>query len=73
MNTFEGIIYPKSAAPSISLKLFSSDANRPHPSNLVEGLFKSSSFFTFHIFLAKLLQTLIVFPSLYFDSFSEQP
>ena len=70
-NAFEGIMNPNPSV-SFSVKLFSSDS-KPHPSNLVEGLSKSSSFSTFHIFLAKLLQTLIVFPSLYFDSFSEHP
>ena len=72
MNFFEGTIYPLPST-SISLKLLSS-ANKPHPSNLSEGLFKSSSFLTFHIFFAKLLHTLIVLSSvLYFASFAEHP
>ena len=75
-NAFEGIMNPNSSE-SKSVKLFSS-ASKPHPSNLVEGLSKSSSFSTFHIFFAKLLhifKCLSPFSSfvIYFDSFAEHP
>ena len=76
LNAFEGIMNPN-ASESKSVKLLSS-ASKPHPSNLVEGLSKSSSFSTFHIFLAKLLHIFkCVLPSSpsvkYFDSFAEHP
>ena len=73
MNTLDGIIYPKFSSVIFS-KLFSL-ANKPHPSNLCEGLSNSSSVATFHIFFAKFLHIFIVLSSsdLYFLSFWEQP
>ena len=76
LNAFEGIMNPN-ASESKSVKLLSS-ASKPHPSNLVEGLYKSSSFSTFHIFFAKLLHIFKCVLSLsstviYFDSFAEHP
>jgi hypothetical protein len=50
-----------------------SSANNPHPSNLFDGLSKSASLSTFHIFFAKLLHTFIVFSVLYLASLAEQP
>ena len=51
-----------------------SSANKPHPSNLVEGLFKSSSLLAFHILLANFLQIFILLSAvLYFPSYWEQP
>ena len=66
-------MYPKSSESKTS-KLLSS-ANRPHPSNLWEGLFKSSSLVTFQILFAKFLQIFNFFVDsvLYFLSFWEQP